>query len=137
MTKPPPPRYLPCFIYLIRLSSCLMHIFTLHSLPLAFVFIPFKSLHYRYRLQERGLDNMDYKRMNELRLLGLTIAYYRKVRGMTQMELAEAVHISRTHMSNIEAPNGKTSISLNKLFDIAEALDVSMKDLFDFRDNAL
>ncbi len=137
MTKPPPPRYLPCFIYLIRLSSCLMHIFTLHSLPLALFSFPFKSLHYRYRLQERGLDNMDYKRMNELRLLGLTIAYYRKVRGMTQMELAEAVHISKTHMSNIEAPNGKTSISLNKLFDIAEALDVSMKDLFDFRDNAL
>ncbi len=50
---------------------------------------------------------MDYKRMNELRLLGLTIAYYRKLRGMTQLELAEAVNISRTHMSNIEAPNEK------------------------------
>lgn len=80
---------------------------------------------------------MDYKRMNNFRLLGLTIAYYRKARGLTQLELAEAVHISRTHMSNIEAPNGKTSISLNKLFDIAEALDVQVKDLFDFRDMPL
>ena len=61
---------------------------------------------------------MDYKRMNEFRLLGLTIAYYRRLRGMTQLELAEAVQISRTHMSNIEAPNSKTSISLGKLFDI-------------------
>ena len=48
---------------------------------------------------------MNYERLNDLRLLGLTIAYYRRAKGMTQAELAEAVHISRTHMSNIEAPN--------------------------------
>lgn len=77
---------------------------------------------------------MDYKRMNEFRLLGLTIPYYRKLRGLTQAELAEATNLSRTHISNIEAPNGKTSISLNKLFDIAEVLEVPVKDLFDFRD---
>ena len=77
---------------------------------------------------------MDYKRINEFRLLGLTIAYYRKLRGLTQAELAEATNLSRTHISNIEAPNGKTSISLNKPFDIAEVLEVPVKDLFDFRD---
>ena len=77
---------------------------------------------------------MDYKRMNEFRLLGLTIAYYRKLRGLTQAELVEATNLSRTHISNIEAPNGKTSISLNKLFDIADVLEVPVKDLFDFRD---
>lgn len=77
---------------------------------------------------------MDYKRINEFRLLGLTIAYYRKLRGLTQAELAEATNLSRTHISNIEAPNGKTSISLNKLFDIADVLEVPGKDLFDFRD---
>ena len=75
-----------------------------------------------------------YKRINEFRLLGLTIAYYRKLRGLTQAELAEATNLSRTHISNIEAPNGKTSISLNKLFDIADVLEVPVKDLFDFRD---
>ena len=42
---------------------------------------------------------MNYERLNDLRLLGLTIAYYRRAKGMTQAELAEAVHISRTHMS--------------------------------------
>lgn len=77
---------------------------------------------------------MDYKRINEFRLLGLTIAYYRKLRGLTQAELAEATNLSPTHISNIEAPNGKTSISLNKLFDIADVLEVPVKDLFDFRD---
>lgn len=50
---------------------------------------------------------MNYSHLNELRLLGLTIAYYRRAKGMTQAELAEAVHISRTHMSNIEAPTAE------------------------------
>ena len=75
---------------------------------------------------------MSNERMNQLRMLGLTIAYYRKAKGMTQSQLAEAVHISRTHMSNIEAPNTRTSISLNLLFDIAEALEITVKKLFDF-----
>ena len=73
---------------------------------------------------------MNDKRLNDMRLLGLTIAYYRRIRGLTQMELAEAVHISRTHISNIEAPGSKTSLSLNKLFDIAEALEVPVKKRF-------
>ena len=76
---------------------------------------------------------MNYERLNDLRLLGLTIAYYRRAKGMTQAELAEAVHISRTHMSNIEAPNSHTPLSLNKLMDIAEALEIPLKTLFDFK----
>ena len=66
---------------------------------------------------------MGERHTEEMRLLGLTIAFYRRARGLTQSELAEAVQISRTHMSNIEAPNSHTSLSLNKLMDIAEALD--------------
>ena len=60
------------------------------------------------------------KRLKQLRELGLTISYY-------------LVGLSRTHISNIEAPNIKTSISLDSLLDIAEALGISVKDLFDFR----
>ena len=69
--------------------------------------------------------------------IGKRIRLLRKQQHLSQMELAEMVHISRTHMSNIEAPNSKTSISLNKLFDIAEALEVPVKDLFDFQNKAL
>ncbi len=47
--------------------------------------------------------------------IGLNIAYYRKLRNLSQMALAEAVDLSRTHISNIEAPNMKTSISLESL----------------------
>ena len=51
---------------------------------------------------------MGERHTEEMRLLGLTIAFYRRARGLTQSELAEAVQISRTHMSNIEAPNSHT-----------------------------
>lgn len=65
--------------------------------------------------------------------IGLNIAYYRKLRGMTQLQLAEAVNISRTHMSNIEAPNVPTSVSLDTLFEIADILDVDITSLFDLK----
>ena len=79
---------------------------------------------------------MTAKRENQDRQLGLTIAYYRKLHGITQMQLAEDVNLSRTHISNIEAPNVRTSISLDKLFDIADALQVPVKLLFEFREEA-
>ena len=77
---------------------------------------------------------MTEKRENQYRQLGLTIAYYRKLRGMTQLQLAECVELSRTHISNLEAPNMPTSISLDKLFDISETLDIPIAKLFEFRE---
>lgn len=77
---------------------------------------------------------MDQKRQNEYRQLGLTIAYYRKLRGLTQMQLAEYVNLSRTHISTLEAPNMPTSISLDKLFDIADILEVPIKYFFEFHE---
>ncbi len=73
-------------------------------------------------------------RQIQYKQLGLTIGYYRKLRGLTQGDLAERVNLSRTHISNLEAPNMITSISLEKLFDIADVLNVPMKSLFDFRE---
>lgn len=48
--------------------------------------------------------------------LGMNIANQRKSKGLTQIQLAEKVGISRTHMSNIEAPNMLTPISLEVVF---------------------
>ena len=76
---------------------------------------------------------MDYKRINEFRLLGLTIAYYRKLRGLTQAELAEATNLSRTHISNIEAPKMPTQISVETLLKVADALEIKTWKLFAFR----
>ena len=57
---------------------------------------------------------MTAKRENQYRQLGLTIAYYRKLHGITQMQLAEDVNLSRTHISNIEAiRENNTSRNMN------------------------
>lgn len=66
--------------------------------------------------------------------LGLNIAYYRKLSGLTQLELSEAVNISRTHLSNIEAPNMPTSVSLDTLFEIAKVLDIPVYQLLIFKE---
>ncbi|SFX40094.1 helix-turn-helix domain-containing protein [Ruminococcus sp. XPD3002] len=50
--------------------------------------------------------------------IGLNIALQRKMKGLTQIQLAEKIGISRTHMSNIEAPNMLTPVSLEVIFEI-------------------
>ncbi|MCD7819579.1 MAG: helix-turn-helix transcriptional regulator [Lachnospiraceae bacterium] len=77
---------------------------------------------------------MTEKRKKQYRQLGLTIAYYRKMNGMTQLQLAEAINVSRTHLSNIEAPNMPTSVSLELLFDISDVLEIPIAKLFEFRE---
>lgn len=64
--------------------------------------------------------------------LGLNIAYQRKLKKLTQLQLAELCGISRTHMSNIEAPNMVTPISLDILFKIADALKIPVYILLKF-----
>jgi transcriptional regulator with XRE-family HTH domain len=61
--------------------------------------------------------------------LRFNITYARKTQGITQMQLAEKIGISRTHMSNIEAPNGAAGLSLDVLIDIANALKISVGNL--------
>lgn len=68
---------------------------------------------------------------NYYKLLGLNIAYYRKQKRLSQMELAEMINISRTHMSRIE--NADCAVSLDVVFNISQVLDIPVKRLFDFR----
>ena len=75
---------------------------------------------------------MNLKHMDEYAKLGLNIAYYRKYKMMTQLELAEKVNISRSHMSRIEM--SMCAVSLDVVFDIAKVLDIPVQKLFDFRD---
>ena len=44
---------------------------------------------------------MYQQQKEKYKYLGLNIAYYRKERGLSQLQLAEMVNISRTHMSRI------------------------------------
>lgn len=74
---------------------------------------------------------MDAKHYKTFVQIGLNIMYYRKERGWTQMDLAEAVNLSRNHMQRIEAATAAPSLS--KLLDIADALGVPVQKLFDAR----
>lgn len=64
--------------------------------------------------------------------IGLNVAYQRKLKKLTQIQLAEKIGISRTHMSNIEAPNMITPISLEVIFNIADTLEIPVETLFKF-----
>jgi transcriptional regulator with XRE-family HTH domain len=76
---------------------------------------------------------MSTKREQEYKMIGLNIAYFRKLKGLSQLQLAESAGISRTHISNIEAPNMPTSISLDTLMDIADVLEVPVSSLLNFK----
>ena len=67
------------------------------------------------------------------RVLGLKIAYYRKLRGLTQEQFAEAIGRSVSFVSQIEANNSATvkGISLDTLFTISEKLEVPVARLFE------
>ena len=66
------------------------------------------------------------------RQIGLKIAYYRKLRGLTQEELAEQVGLTPAFIGHLEAPNLPKALSLDTLFDIASALDVNPQKFLDF-----
>ena len=76
-------------------------------------------------------DGMRKEQTDKYKCLGLNIAYYRKQRGMSQDQLAEAINISRTHMSRVETAD--CAVSLDVVFDICDALGVPPAKLFDFR----
>ena len=73
---------------------------------------------------------MDNKHSEKYIRIGLNISLQRKLKKMTQIELAERIGISRTHMSNIEAPNMVTPVSLEVIFDICDVLNISPELLF-------
>lgn len=75
---------------------------------------------------------MQKQQYDKYKLLGLNIAYYRKEKGLSQIQLAELVNISRTHMSRIETAD--CAVSLDVVFDICDALYIKPCKIFDFRD---
>lgn len=55
--------------------------------------------------------------------LGLKIAYYRKLKGLTQEQLAERIDRTPAFIGHVEAPNINKAVSLDTLFDIARVLE--------------
>ena len=72
---------------------------------------------------------IDFKNRDRFIQLGITISVLRKMRGMSQEQLAAEAMMSRSHLSAIEAPNIVRPFSVEVLFNIADALKVEPGDL--------
>ena len=72
----------------------------------------------------------EYKKFYEQ--FGLNVVYYRKRKRLTQMKLAEMAEIDRSHISAIEL--GTVGVSFDVIFKLCEVLDITPKQLFDFRE---
>ena len=64
----------------------------------------------------------------EYRNLGLSIAYFRRAKGITQQQLADLLDINCQTVSRME--NANTGISADMLFALSKALDIKLGDLF-------
>lgn len=76
---------------------------------------------------------VQFKNRDKFVELGIIISAIRKSKGMTQRELAEKAFISRSHLSNIEAPNIISSFALETLFNIADVLEIGAGDLLNIK----
>ena len=63
--------------------------------------------------------------------LGLKIAYYRKLRGMTQEQFAEAINKSWSFIAQVESTGKITGVSLETLFKMSEVLNVPVSKLLE------
>lgn len=75
-------------------------------------------------------EGVSFKNRDRFIQLGIAISTLRKLRGMSQDQLAEKANMSRSHLSAIEAPNNMIrSFSLETLFNLADALMITPSDL--------
>ena len=65
---------------------------------------------------------------NRLKNIGNNIRQIRKQRQVTQIDLAVMIGIDRAYLSEIE--NGRTNVSLNILYAIADALNIDIIQFF-------
>ena len=72
---------------------------------------------------------VEYKNRDRFIQLGIAVSTLRRIRGLSQEALAEKAHISRSLLSNIEAPNMAYGFSLNILYNIADALEIAPEQL--------
>ncbi len=75
------------------------------------------------------MNEVDKKRYIQI---GLKIAYYRKLNGLTQENLAEKIGISPGYLSQVETPSFIQPISLKMLFALADVFRIQPYKLLEF-----
>lgn len=73
--------------------------------------------------------SVDFQNVDRLIQLGIAISTLRRIRGLSQDELAVKAGISRGTLSCIEAPGTAYNFTLNVFYNIADALEVSPEQL--------
>ena len=71
---------------------------------------------------------MNDKNYEKYRNLGLSVAYFRKLNGLTQQNVADKMNVSYETISRIE--NANTGISLDMLFELSNAIKTPLSELF-------
>lgn len=66
---------------------------------------------------------MEQKHADKYRIIGQTIKKYRKLKNLTQEQLADKASISISYLTKIEALNCDQPFSLEVILDISEVLD--------------
>ena len=72
---------------------------------------------------------MGLKHSEKYKDIGIKISKCRNKKGLTQEELANEVGISYSYLTQIEAPNVVKKMSLEVVFDIANVLNIDIKEL--------
>ena len=79
------------------------------------------------------MPKIDPKYNPQLIKIGLNVAYYRKLASLTQEDLSAKTGLSRNAISKLENPDVFHGASLDTLFKLADALNIQVKELFDFK----
>ena len=61
---------------------------------------------------------------------GAKLAYVRKSKGLSQMKLAEIIDMNFNYIGQIE--RGEANVTIKTIKNLACALDIDVKELFDF-----
>lgn len=69
--------------------------------------------------------------MSRLELLGKNIRKYRELKGLRQIDLAVAIDCTGEYITRVE--RGQKYLSLRRLFELADILEVDIKDLMNFK----
>jgi len=81
-------------------------------------------------LNKYSLKNLEEDTMKELKLFGMRIKELRTGRKLSQEQLAEKAGISSKYLSRIEM--GQHFPSIDILIKLAKALNVELRDFFEF-----